>query len=172
MRALLGSVALATLLLAGPAQVAAAAATLPEPLFGAASGEIDEPGSLTPLGYGRFGIQGRVYTGRSIGRSVRDGLAACFTGSVAASEEWALQAPSMSGAHRSSVTIRGERWLVALQLRGDMEALTASGTWEIIRATGPCATLEGAGRYTATFSHLSPEYRLTFDGLVRDHARP
>ena len=172
MGALVRGVALAMLVVAASTPVPAAAVTLPEPLFGAASGEIDEPGSLTPLGNGRFGIQDRVYTGRSIGRSVRDRVAACFTGSLASSEEWALQASSMRGAHRSMLTIRGERWLMVLQLRGDMERLTASGTWEVVRSTGPCATLDGAGRYTATFSHLSPEYHLTFDGQVRDEAPP
>ena len=172
MGALLRGVALAMLLVAAQNSLPTAAAALPEPLFGAATGEIYEPGSLTPLGNGRFAIADRVYTGRSIGRSVRDGLATCFTGQLAASEEWALQAPNMSGAHRSVMTIRGERWLMVLQLRGDMESLTASGTWEIIRATGVCATLRGAGRYTATFSHLSPELRLTYDGQVRDDAQP
>ena len=166
MSALVGSIALAMLLTAAPLRIGSAASGLPEPVFGAATGETEEPGSLTPVGNGRFAIEGRVYTGRSIGRSVHDGLAACFTGQLATSEDWRLEAPKMSGVHRSTVTIRGERSLLVLQLQGEMEFPTASGTWEVVRASGPCATVEGSGRYTATFSHTSPEFRLTFDGLV------
>ena len=166
MRALLRSVALAMLLVAAPISVASADAALPEPVFGAGTGETEEPGSLMPLGNGRFAISDRVYTGRSVGRSLHDGPSACFTGQLTASEDWALQAPSMSGTHRSTVTIRGERWLLVLELYGAMVFPRASGTWEITRGSGACAALEGSGRYTATFSHTSPEFSLTFDGRV------
>ena len=138
-----------------------------EALIGAATAEIDEPGSLTPTGNGRFATEDRVYAGTSLGRSVDDGLAGCFTGRLMSTEEWLLESPRMAGSHASTVRIRPERGTVILRLRGQMDALRASGSWEVVRATGPCAGLEGEGRYTATFSERDPNLRITFDGFVR-----
>ncbi len=139
-----------------------------ESIIGAASADIREPGSLTPVGNGRFATQGRVYAGTSLGRSVEDGLADCFTGRLTTTEEWLLESARMTGTHGSTVRIRPERGTITLRLVGAMdEPLAASGTWEVVRATGPCAGLEGEGRYTVTFSERDPNLRLTFDGLVR-----
>ena len=139
-----------------------------ESVIGAASADIREPGSLTPTGNGRFATQGRVYGETSLGRSVDDELADCFTGRLTSAEEWLLESARMTGSHRSTVRIRPERGTVTLRLAGAMEEpLAASGTWEVVRATGPCAGLEGEGRYTATFSDRDPNLRLTFAGLVR-----
>ncbi len=165
MRSLLGSLALALVLAISPSSAAAAAPA--EPVLGAASGDLDEPGSLTPLGNGRFEIQDRVYAGRSLVRSVADEFAACLSGPLTSSEDWALEAPRMVGRHLSTVTVRGERSVVTLRLRGVMEYPTASGSWEIVSATGRCAGLVGDGRYTATYSDTNPDFRLTFEGVVR-----
>jgi hypothetical protein len=163
---LLRNAALALLLAAVPSGAAASVAA-PEPVFGAATGEIDEPGSLTPLGNGRFAIHDRVYVGRGVGRSVVDDWGACFTGQLTSTEEWLLEAVKMSGTHQSTVAIRSDRGALTLRLRGPMELLTASGGWEIVRGVGACAGLIGEGRYTASFSSTSPQFRLTFDGQVR-----
>jgi hypothetical protein len=152
-------------LLTLPWRTAGAAAL--EPVFATATGEIDAPGTLTPIGDGRFATQDRIYAGRMIGRSVVDDWSGCFSGTFSSSEEWALEAPKMAGSHLSSLTIRSERGSVTLQLRGQMEFPSASGGWEIVRATGNCAGLAGDGRYTATFSSVSPEFRLTLDGQLR-----
>jgi hypothetical protein len=50
-----------------------------------------------------------------------------------------------------------------------MEYPTASGSWEIVKASGGCAGLDGDGHYTATFpgSGDTPSFRLTFDGEAR-----
>lgn len=166
MRALVASIVLVLLL--GATSTGRASAAVTEDIFGAASGDIDEPGSLSPIGNGRFAILDRVYTGRGVSRSVLQSAETCFTGQLTTSEDWALQAPKMSGTHRSTVTIRAERGLVVLQLQGDMEFPHASGSWELVRAGGLCAAFEGSGRYSATFSQHSPGFRLTFDGQVHD----
>ncbi len=138
-----------------------------EQVFGAATAEISEPGSLTPTGQGRFIIQDRIYTGKGVGRSVDDRFAACFSGRLTSTEEWSLMAARMSGAHVSTVQIRPERGTVTLRLRGQMDALTASGTWEVVRATGPCDGLEAEGEYTVAYSDQTPQFRMTFDGRGR-----
>ncbi len=138
-----------------------------EAIIGAASAEIDEPGSLIPTGNGRFATQDRVYAGTSLGRSVEDGLASCFTGRLTSTEEWLLESPRMTGTHQSTIRIRPERGTVTLRLVGQMDELAASGTWEVVRATGRCAGLDGEGRYTATYSDRDPQLRLTFAGLAR-----
>ena len=72
----------------------------------------------------------------------------------------------MNGTHESVVTIRSERGVVTLRLRGQMQQFTASGTWQIVRASGGCADLVGDGKYTAQYSssRSGPNLRLTFDG--------
>lgn len=168
MKALAIGVALALALLLGLGSARVALATAPSGIvLGVGTGETDEPGSLTPLGHGRFSIQDRVYTGRSVARSVVDEWAACFTGQVTSTEDWTLEASKLTGTHQSTMTIRSERAMVTLRLRGQMEFPTASGAWELARATGPCADLQGEGRYTASFSSSSPEFRLTFEGELR-----
>lgn len=155
--------------------VATFAATVPsahaqgagESVIGAATADIREPGSLTPVGNGRFATQDRVYSGTSLGRAVDDELADCFTGRMMATEEWLLESQRMTGTHQSTVRIRPERGTVTLRLSGQMDQLAASGTWEVVRATGRCDGLEGEGRYTATFSDRGPQLRLTFAGLAR-----
>jgi hypothetical protein len=147
----------------GPAR----AQTAGEPVFGAASGVTDEPGSLTPTGNGRFAIQDREYEGASLGRSPVDSLAACFTGRWSSTEDWALESATMSGAHRGTVRIRLERGTVTLRLVGTMEYPTASGTWQVVRATGACDGLDAEGQYSATYSDREPNFRLTFDGRAR-----
>ena len=148
---------------AGPARGQAVG----ESVIGAATAEIREPGSLIPTGNGRFATQGRVYTGSSLGRSVDDSLASCFTGRVTSTEEWLLESSTMTGTHQSTVRIRPERGTVTLRLNGQMDDLAASGSWEVVRATGRCDGLEGEGRYTATYSDRDPNLRLTFAGLAR-----
>jgi hypothetical protein len=138
-----------------------------ESIIGAATAEIQEPGSLTPTGNGRFATQGRVYAGTSLGRSVEDSLASCFTGRLTSIEEWLLESQKMSGTHQSTIRIRPERGTVTLRLSGEMDELAASGAWEVVRATGRCTGLEGEGRYTATYSDRVPHLRLTFAGLAR-----
>jgi hypothetical protein len=145
----------------------ALAQTAGEPVFGAASGVTDEPGSLLPTGNGRFAIQDREYEGTSLGRSPDDALAACFTGRWTSTEEWSIESATMTGAHRSTVRIRLQRGTVTLRLIGTVEYPTASGNWEVVRATGSCDGLEAEGRYTATFSDREPNFRLTFDGRAR-----
>ncbi|MGE3269246.1 MAG: hypothetical protein AB7P40_10890 [Chloroflexota bacterium] len=127
---------------------------------------IDRDGEMTPTGNGRFTIDGRVYVGNSIGRSVAGVAAACFSGDLRSVEEWDLASPKMTGTHESMVTIRSERGVLTLRLRGEMEQLTASGSWTIVRGSGDCAALNGDGSYTAAYSssRSGPNLRLTFDG--------
>jgi len=149
-----------------PSTGSAAPLATSDPVFGAASGSIDDEGDMTPTGNGKFTIDDRVYVGKSLGRSV-DGLAAaCFTGDLRSVEEWALESPRMVGTHESAVTIRSDRGVLTLRLRGQMEQLTASGTWEIVRSSGGCSELDGEGKYTASYSssRSGPNLRLTFDG--------
>lgn len=135
-------------------------------VFGVATATTDREGEMTPTGNGRFTIEGRVYVGNSIGRSVGGAAAACFTGELRSVEEWELATPKMIGTHESNVTIRSERGALTLRLRGEMEQLTASGSWTIVRSSGDCADLDGDGSYTATYSssRSGPNLRLTFDG--------
>jgi hypothetical protein len=149
-----------------PGSAVAAPMAASEPVFGAATGTIDAEGEMLPTGNGRFTIDDRIYTGKSLGRSVGSLAAACFTGDVRSVEEWALEAPKMVGTHESEVTIRSERGVLTLRLRGQMEQFTASGTWTVVRASGGCAVLDGDGKYTATYTSASPQsdFRLTFDG--------
>ena len=149
--------------------VVAAPHAATEPVFGAATGSMDDEGDMRPTGNGRFTIDDRVYTGKILGRAVGAQAAACFTGDVRSVEEWALEAPRMIGTHESSVTIRSERGVLTLRLRGQMEQFSASGTWEILRASGGCSGLDGEGKYTAVYSTSSsrPDLRLTFDGDAR-----
>jgi hypothetical protein len=137
-----------------------------DPVFGVGTGSTVEEGEMLPTGNGRFTIDDRVYVGKSLGRSVAGLSADCFTGELRSVEEWALETPQMVGTHESVVTIRSERGVLTLRLRGQMEQFTASGTWEIVRASGGCAALGGAGKYTATYSAArpGPNLRLTFDG--------
>ena len=158
--ALLGSAVLALALVLARFDVASAA----ESVSGSASGEMDEAGDLTPTGGGRFAIEDRVYAGRIVGQAVVDERADCFTGSLTSTEEWSLEAPKMIGSHRSTVTIRSRLGVLTLRLRGEMESLSASGTWEIVRATRSCSALEGRGRYTATYSSSGPAFRLALEG--------
>jgi hypothetical protein len=149
-----------------PSTGSAAPLATSDPVFGAASGSMDDEGDMTPTGNGKFTIDDRVYVGKSLGRSV-DGLAAaCFTGDLRSVEEWALESPRMIGTHESAVTIRSDRGVLTLRLRGQMEQLTASGTWEIVRSSGGCSELGGEGKYTASYSssRSGPNLRLTFDG--------
>jgi hypothetical protein len=161
------SAGLAVLVAAAPVR-AGLAAGAPEPILGAATAEVDRPGSLTPVGDGRFATRGRRYSGRSLARSVVDEWAECFSGRLTTAEQWSLQAPRMIGSHESTVTIRSERAVVTLRLVGRMEYPTASGSWELERATGRCAGLAGEGRYTASFSSSDPELQLRFEGEIRD----
>lgn len=150
-----------------PANVSLAA-PLPtaDPVFGVGTGSTAEEGEMLPTGNGRFTIDDRVYVGRSLGRSVAGVSADCFTGELRSVEEWALESPRMAGTHESMVTIRSERGVLTLRLRGQMEQFTASGTWEIVRASGGCSELDGDGKYTAQYSssRSGPNLRLTFDG--------
>jgi len=149
-----------------PTAANAMPAAASEPVFGAATGSMDAEGDMRPTGNGRFTIDDRVYAGRVLGRAVGMQAAACFTGSLRSVEEWALETPRMVGTHESSVTIRSDRGVLTLRLRGQMEQFSASGTWEIVRASGGCAGLDGEGQYTAEYSTSSsrPDMRLTFDG--------
>ena len=143
------------------------AAALPAPLFGFASGDMSQAGALMPLGGGRFAVDDRTYTGRSIAGSVMDEWAACFSGRFTSLEHWALDAPGMAGTHRGTLTIRAERGLVTVRLDGRVELPIASGRWELAQATGACAALGGEGGYTARFASTSPEFHLTFEGQLR-----
>ena len=135
-------------------------------VFGVATGAVEHEGEMTPTGNGRFTIDDRVYVGKSLGRSVVGVVAACFTGELRSVEEWALESPRMVGTHESTVTIRSEHGSLTLRLRGQMEQMTASGAWTIVRSSGECSPLDGDGRYTATYSssRSGPGLRLTFDG--------
>ena len=167
MKVMWASVALIMSLAVGlPAK--ALAAERPDSVFGAATGDADEVGSLVPLGNGRFAIQDRVYVGRSVSQSISRERASCLTGPLTSLEDWALEAPRMAGTHRSTLTVRSEGGSMTLRLVGYMEFPTASGGWEVTRAAGACAELAGEGRYTATFSTTSPQFRLTFEGQVRN----
>ena len=141
-----------------------------DPVFGAATGSVDDEGDMTPTGNGKFTIDDRVYVGRSLGRSVAGVAAACFTGDLRSVEEWSLESPKMVGTHESAVTIRSEHGVLTLRLRGRMEEMTASGNWEIVRSSGGCSALDGEGKYTATYnsSRSGPNLRLTFDGQTED----
>ncbi len=162
----LGLVLLASVSLAQPATGSAAPLAATEPVFGVASGTTDNEGDMLPTGNGRFTIDDRVYVGKSLGRSVASLAASCFTGDLRSVEEWRLETPRMIGDHESMVTIRSDRGSVTLRLRGQMEQMTASGQWEIVRASGGCGDLDGDGTYTAVYSSSNdgPDFRLTFDG--------
>jgi len=144
------------------------AASSPELVFGAATAELEDSGSLIPRGDGRFETKDRRYVGKSVARSVTDEWAACLTGRLTSREDWSLEIRKLEGTHRSTLTIRSEDAVLTLRLRGEMEYPTASGSWEITRATGACAGLEGEGRYTVSFSSSDPELRLTFEGEVQN----
>ncbi len=144
------------------------ASSAPELVFGAATAELEDSGSLIPKGDGRFETEDRRYVGKSVARSVTDEWAACLSGRLTSREDWSLETPKLDGTHRSTITIRSERAVVTLRLRGQMEYPTASGSWEITRATGACAGLDGEGRYTVSFSSSDPELRLTFEGEVQN----
>jgi hypothetical protein len=155
----------AALLTLGMPATTAVAAT--DPVFGVGTGNIAEEGEMLPTGNGRFTIDDRVYTGTSIGRSVASTTAECFTGDLRSVEEWALEsAARMAGTHESAVTIRSSQGIVSLRLRGQMDHFTASGTWDVVRATGGCSEIDGGGRYTAQYSssRSGPDLKLTFDG--------
>ena len=154
------------LLMAVPLRVGHAAAE-PAPLFGVASGNISEPGALVPLGGGRFAVQDRVYSGQSIGGSLLDEWAMCFSGRFTSLEHWALDAPGMAGTHRATLTIHSERGRVALHLDGRIQFPTTAGRWELGQVTGACASLGGAGSYSGTFASTSPAFRLTLQGQLR-----
>ena len=140
-----------------------------ELVFGVGTGSTIEEGEMMPTGNGRFTIDDRVFAGRSLGRSFAGLSADCFTGDLRSVEEWALESPRMIGTHESAVTIRSERGVLTLRLRGQMEQFTASGTWEIVRASGGCSELDGEGKYTATYStdRPGPDLHLTFDGEIQ-----
>jgi hypothetical protein len=162
----LGFVLVAAVLLPMPRIGLAAPLAASDPVFGVASGDTEDEGEMLPTGNGRFTIDDRVYVGKSLGRSVADLSAACFTGDLRSVEEWSLETPRMIGTHESSVTIRSELGVLTLRLRGKMEQFSASGTWEIVRSSGGCSELDGDGTYTATYSssRSGPNLRLTFDG--------
>jgi hypothetical protein len=157
---------MSALIALSPLPAVAAPLSATDPVFGAATGAMDAEGDMAPTGNGRFTIDDRVYSGKMLGRSVGSLAAACFTGDLRSVEEWALEAPRMVGTHESDVTIRSERGVLTLRLRGQMEQFSASGTWTIVRASGGCSPLDGDGKYTATYatSGARPDFRLTFDG--------
>ena len=161
----LGLALILTTLWAAPVSVAAPLAAT-DPVFGVGTASTAEDGDMLPTGNGRFTIDDRVYAGRSLGRSVAMLSADCFTGDFRSVEEWALETPRMVGTHESVVTIRSDRGMLTLRLRGQMEQFTASGSWEIVRASGACSALGGTGKYTAAYteSRSGPNLRLTFDG--------
>ena len=165
----LGLALLATVLLTVPSAAAAARLAATEPVFGAATGSMKDEGDMVPTGNGHFTIDDRVYVGKSLGRSVGNDVATCFTGELRSVEEWALEAPRMIGTHESDVTIRSDRGMLSLRLRGQMEQFSASGSWTIVRATGACSEMDGDGQYTATYSTTGPgsDLRLTFDGVAQ-----
>jgi len=143
-------------------------ATPSEPVFGAASGSVDDQGTMTPTGNGHFSIDDRAYAGKSLAKSVSDDAASCLTGQFRTDETWSLESPKMNGNHRSTIVIRSDQGSVTLRLRGQMEFPTASGTWQITRATGNCSDLEGEGTYSATFPNNGEDspFRLAFEGQV------
>jgi hypothetical protein len=140
-----------------------------EPVFGVGTGSTIEEGEMMPTGNGRFTIDDRVFAGRSLGRSFAGLSADCFTGDLRSVEEWALESPRMIGTHESAVTIRSERGVLTLRLRGQMEQFTASGTWKIVHASGDCSALNGDGTYTARYStaRSGSDLHLTFDGEIQ-----
>jgi hypothetical protein len=162
----LGLLLLASTFVAAPVPGFAAPLGASEPVFGVATGSMDDEGDMSPTGNGKFTIDDRVYAGKSIGRSVASLAAACFTGDLRSIEEWSLETPKMVGTHESTVTIRSERGVLTLRLRGHMEQFTASGSWQIVRSAGGCSELDGDGKYTATYSTSrgEPDLKLTFDG--------
>lgn len=162
----LGLFLLTAVLAAFPHVALATPAAAAEPVFGVATGSTDDEGEMTPTGNGRFTIDDRVYVGKSLGRSVAGVAAACFTGDLRSVEEWSLESPRMVGTHESMVSIRSERGSLTLRLRGQMEQMTASGSWQIVRSGGECASVAGDGKYTATYTSgkAGPNLRLTFDG--------
>jgi hypothetical protein len=164
-----GLVFLASVLLPISGGVVAAPQAAPEPVFGTGTANTADEGEMLPTGNGRFTIDDRVYVGKSLGRSVTGAAAACFTGELRSVEEWSLEMPKMVGTHESTVTIRSERGALTLRLRGQMEQMSASGAWEIVRSSGACADLGGEGKYTATYSdgRSGPNLRLTFDGEAK-----
>ena len=140
-----------------------------DPVFGVGTGTTADEGEMMPTGNGRFTIDDRIYVGTTLGRSVASTTAECFTGDLRSVEDWALETPRMIGTHESTVTIRSAHGALSLRLRGQMDQFTASGAWEIVRATGGCSDLDGNGRYTAQYSSArsGPNLRLTFDGDTR-----
>jgi hypothetical protein len=165
-----GLVLLVVLLLAVPSTGLASPLASSDPVFGAATGNTDDEGDMTPTGNGKFTIDDRVYVGKSIGRSVADLAAACFTGELRSVEEWHLESPRMVGTHESTVTIKSDHGSLTLRLRGQMEDMTASGNWQIVKSSGGCSDLDGNGKYTASYSSSrnGPDIRLTFDGQTED----
>ena len=165
-RLALGLVLLLSAILVQPGASYAAPQASSDPVFGVATGTTDADGDMTPTGNGKFTIDDRVYVGKSIGRSVAGLAASCFTGDLRSVEEWSLESPKMVGTHESTVTIRSEHGSLTLRLRGQMDAFTASGSWDIVKSSGSCAELDGDGKYTATYSSAKavPNFRLTFDG--------
>lgn len=161
-----GLLLLSVCLVPAPSAALAAPATAPEPVFGVATGSTDDEGDMTPTGNGRFTIDDRVYVGKSLGRSVTGVAASCFTGDLRSVEEWSLESPRMTGTHESMVTIRSEHGSLTLRLRGQMEQMTASGNWQVVRSSGDCSSVDGDGKYTATYTagRSGPNLRLTFDG--------
>src|SRR5688572_16399422 len=147
--------------IAMPGLSVAAPLAAPDAVFGAATGTTEDEGEMTPTGNGRFTVDDRVYSGKIIGRSVAGLAAACFTGDLRSVEEWSLETPKLVGTHESAVTIRSERGVLTLRLRGQMDQFTASGNWEIVRASGGCSQLGGDGKYTATYSSArsGPSFR-------------
>ena len=141
-----------------------------EPVFGAVTATVEDAGTLTPTGSGRFTIDERVFSGKSLGRSVSEDAASCLSGQFRSVESWTLDSPKMTGSHRSSATIRSDRGTLSLRLRGQMEFPAASGSWEITRGTGECAEVEGEGTYSATFPAASDgtPMRLTFEGQAHN----
>lgn len=140
-----------------------------DPVFGVGTGSTVDEGEMLPTGNGRFTIDDRVFVGTTIGRSVAGLSADCFTGQLRSVEEWALDSTRMNGTHESNVTIRSQRGVLTLRLRGQMEQFSASGTWEIVRASGGCSELGGEGKYTAVYSssRSGSNLRLTFDGQTQ-----
>jgi len=165
-RLAVGLVLLLAAILGQHAAAYAAPMASSDPVFGVATGTTDDDGDMTPTGNGKFTIDDRVYVGKSIGRSVAELAATCFTGDLRSIEEWSLESPKMTGTHESTVTIRSDHGALTLRLRGQMDQFTASGGWEIVKSSGGCSELDGQGKYTATYSSAKsgPNFRMTFDG--------
>jgi len=164
----MGLVLLLSAILVSPAAGFAAPVAQSDPVFGVATGSMEDEGDMTPTGNGKFTIDDRIYAGKSIGKSVDGDSAACFTGDLRSVEEWHLESPKMVGTHESVVTIKSDRGALTLRLRGQMEQMSASGSWEIVKSTGSCSELDGDGKYTATYSssRSGTDFRLTFDGQI------